>query len=145
MSYDDTFYRVMQFHLRNWGDEFDRNYCHLVIRDMISTLRELVEDESNKGRQNLKVFIVVSLAADRFLEESTSSFNDGMVPASKSSIMELPERREIDEDHQCMDDDDCEVMSSSRRNNLMQKCKVRLRTLDPCAPALPGIPRIAEA
>ncbi|XP_059310277.1 E3 ubiquitin ligase BIG BROTHER-related-like [Lycium ferocissimum] len=107
----DTFYHFMQFHLENWGQEFDRNYRHLVIRDMISTVHELVEDESNKGRQNLKVYVNVSLAIDHFLderdllEESTSRFNDGMVPASKSSIMGLPERMENDEDHQCTDDD----------------------------------------
>ncbi|KAM3267310.1 hypothetical protein P3S67_032482 [Capsicum chacoense] len=30
-----------------------------------------------------------------------------------------------------------EVTSSSRGNSLLQKCKVRLRTVDPCGPALP--------
>ncbi|KAK4374367.1 hypothetical protein RND71_005044 [Anisodus tanguticus] len=37
-----------------------------------------------------------------------------------------------------------EVMGSSRGNNLLQKYEARLRTIDPCGPALPRTPQLYE-
>ncbi|OIT22466.1 hypothetical protein A4A49_39362 [Nicotiana attenuata] len=91
MSYD-MFYSGMQSNLNNWGEEFDRNYRHVVIRDMIGKVREIVDDESNKGRRILKVFVSLTLVIDHYsderslLEGLSPRFN-GMLPARKSSIM----------------------------------------------------------
>ncbi|OIS98900.1 hypothetical protein A4A49_26452 [Nicotiana attenuata] len=91
MSYD-MFYSAMQSNLNNWGEEFDRNYRHVVIRDMIGKVREIVDDESNKGRRILKVFVSLTLVIDHYsderslLEGLSPRFN-GMLPARKSSIM----------------------------------------------------------
>ncbi|XP_009621922.1 E3 ubiquitin-protein ligase MPSR1-like [Nicotiana tabacum] len=108
LSYD-MFYSVMQSNLNNWGEEFDRNYRHVVIRDMIGKVREIVDDESNKGCRILKVFVSLTLVIDHYsderslLEGLSTRFN-GMVPARKSLIMELSERMEIDEDERINDD-----------------------------------------
>ncbi|KAM3383192.1 RING-H2 finger protein ATL39-like [Capsicum galapagoense] len=55
---------------RIWESEFEKNYRPLVIDDVISKVCEIVDDESNKGRERLKIFIGVALAVERLLDES---------------------------------------------------------------------------
>lgn len=45
----------------NWGEEFDKNYRHLVIHDMIGKVSEIVDDECNKDRIRLDVHVRVKL------------------------------------------------------------------------------------
>ncbi|OIT34912.1 hypothetical protein A4A49_56889, partial [Nicotiana attenuata] len=94
MSYD-MFYRAMQGNLKNWGEEFDRNYRDKIIHDMIVIVRKLVDDVSNKHRQNLKVFVGVSLTVNHFLDRKIS------LEETSSSIERI---MEIDEDERTNDD-----------------------------------------
>ncbi|KAM3321117.1 RING-H2 finger protein ATL39-like [Capsicum chacoense] len=68
MSYD-LFYGAIHEILENLGEEFE-SYRPLVIDDVISKVCEIVDDESNKGRERLKIFIGVALAVERLLDES---------------------------------------------------------------------------
>ncbi|OIT03340.1 hypothetical protein A4A49_55128 [Nicotiana attenuata] len=100
----------------NLSEEFDRNYLHVIIHDMIDKLREIVDDESSKGCQNLKVFLDAIVVFDqdvdkRNLFEESSRFH-GMVPTSKSS-MEFPERMEVD--GECMIDNCVIWLEKTRR------------------------------
>ncbi|XP_060182020.1 E3 ubiquitin-protein ligase SGR9, amyloplastic-like [Lycium barbarum] len=127
MSYG-MFYSFMLTHLVDgeWGEEFDRNYRYVVIHDMISTLREFVDHESNKGRQNLKVFVGVTVTVHHHLDERIlfeESSNNRMVPASKSS-MQLLKRIEVD--GSIMMNEDCaiclEELGKEQRELLCMPC-----------------------
>lgn len=106
----DAFYRVLEGNLNNWGDYYEV-YSDVLIRSMIFQIHKFVDVELNKGGtncQNLEMIVDLTLKMeyilDRRLEQPSSHLNGGMVPASRTSIMQLPERMEIDED-QCLNDE----------------------------------------
>lgn len=66
----------------NLGEEFNQNYRHVVIRDMIGRIREIIEHEDG---QNLKVSVAVTVVVDRIIE-------------GESSMLQLVEKREVDEE-----------------------------------------------
>ncbi|XP_059289480.1 uncharacterized protein LOC132042999 [Lycium ferocissimum] len=57
MSFETFFYNVMRENTKNWGEEFDKNYRNVVIHDMTGKVRENMDDENNKGCQDLIVFV----------------------------------------------------------------------------------------
>nr|XP_033512059.1 uncharacterized protein LOC104096364 [Nicotiana tomentosiformis]XP_033512060.1 uncharacterized protein LOC117272937 [Nicotiana tomentosiformis] len=126
----DVFYRVIDGNLKNWGDYYE-TYSHILIHKMICQIRKFVDDELNKGItcQNLEMFVGLNSKVEyiwdgRKEEWSAWRFNGMMIPASKSSIMQLPERMEIDED-QCLNDD-CviylEQLAKERKKILCLPC-----------------------
>ncbi|OIT36210.1 PREDICTED: E3 ubiquitin-protein ligase SGR9, amyloplastic-like [Nicotiana attenuata] len=124
MSYDN-FYSVMQENLENWGEEFENNYRHNIIHDMIGKVSKIVDNESNKRRFVVKVIVGVALAIDHYRDteifsEELSSFN-AMVPASTSSMLHLLKRIGIDVGDN-IPNDDCVICFEKLRQGRELLC-----------------------
>ncbi|XP_070043018.1 E3 ubiquitin-protein ligase MPSR1-like [Nicotiana tomentosiformis] len=98
----DMLYHVIQQYLEHL---FENNYQQILIHDMIEKVGKIIDDGSNNGLHQLEMFVYVTLNIDHvgyvriLLEES--SRDNGMVPASKSS-MKLLKKMEAEK---CMNDD----------------------------------------
>lgn len=83
----DMLYHVIQQYLEHL---FENNYQQILIHDMIEKVGKIIDDGSNNGLHKLEMFVYVTLNIDHvgymriLLEES--SRDNGMVPASKSSM-----------------------------------------------------------
>ncbi|XP_060185786.1 uncharacterized protein LOC132615241 [Lycium barbarum] len=104
----DVFYCLLEGNLNNRGGETFNN--RVDIDGMIRKIHYLVKTKrgATPNCQNLDMSVALPLKIECLLDgrllELSSFLNGGMVPASKTSIMQLPERMEIDED-QCLNDD----------------------------------------
>ncbi|KAK6785989.1 hypothetical protein RDI58_014514 [Solanum bulbocastanum] len=68
--------------LINLDEEFDQNYRHVVIRDMLGKIREIMIDDDS---MNLNVYVGVTIVVDRMIKD-------------ESSILQSVNRIEDDED-----------------------------------------------
>ncbi|CAN4096309.1 unnamed protein product [Withania somnifera] len=66
----NMFYNAIQENLANLGEEFENDYGHIIIHDIIGKVYGIVDDESNKDRQKLKVFVGVIFRSYNFLDEN---------------------------------------------------------------------------
>lgn len=101
----DVFHSIFE---RNLKDRGGANIfsIHRIVREMKSKIGALVGGTTNCC-QNMEMLVVLSLKLERVLDgriQHLSRSNGGMIPASKTSIMQLPERMEIDEDR-CLNDE----------------------------------------
>ncbi|XP_060184685.1 uncharacterized protein LOC132614290 [Lycium barbarum] len=98
------FYRIIKRNLNNWGGATFSTSVN--IDSVIRGVRDSAL--TKRGTQNLEMSVGLTFKIECILDgrrqELSSRLNVGMVPASKTSIMQLPERMEIDED-QCLNDD----------------------------------------
>lgn len=112
MSYD-VFYNVLEENLNNWGD-YSEDYNDILISRMITRIYKFVDAELNNGGggtncQNVELLVDMNVKLECILDGRLEGMpSRGMVPASKASIMQLPERMEIDED-QSLNDHDCVI------------------------------------
>ncbi|KAK4717433.1 hypothetical protein R3W88_015771 [Solanum pinnatisectum] len=63
------FYCAMREKLVDLGEEFDQNYHHVVIRDMLGKIREIIIDVDS---MNLKVYVGVTTVVDRTIKDELS-------------------------------------------------------------------------
>ncbi|KAK4717659.1 hypothetical protein R3W88_015997 [Solanum pinnatisectum] len=69
MSCDDIlFYRAMHEKLVNLDEEFDQNYRHVVIHDMLGKIREIMIDNDS---MNLNVYVGVTIVVDRMINDES--------------------------------------------------------------------------
>lgn len=105
----DVFFSILKEHLTNWGDYY--NVCDdYLIKRMIFYMDKIIVDGLKKGRAtSCQIFVDMTLKMKYVLDRRVLwRLSGGMVPASKTSIMELPQRMEID-DGQCLKDIDCVI------------------------------------
>ncbi|KAL3333827.1 hypothetical protein AABB24_030539 [Solanum stoloniferum] len=80
---DMLFYCAMREKLVDLGEEFDQNYRHVVIRDKLGKICEIMIDVDN---MNLKVYVGVTIVVDRTIKD-------------ESSILQRVNRMEVDEEY----------------------------------------------
>ncbi|KAK4707635.1 hypothetical protein R3W88_028560 [Solanum pinnatisectum] len=111
----DVFFSVLKEHLTNWGDYYEVSDDY-VIKRIILYIDKIIEYVSKRGGNTnceyLEIFLDIALKLEYVLDgrmrEIPWRLNGGMVPATKTSIMELPERMEIDDD-QCLKETECVI------------------------------------
>uniref|UniRef100_M1D8L7 RING-type E3 ubiquitin transferase n=1 Tax=Solanum tuberosum TaxID=4113 RepID=M1D8L7_SOLTU len=106
----DVFFSILKEHLTNWGDYYEVSDDYLIKR-MIFYMDKIIGDGLKKGRgTNCQIFVDMTLKLEYVLDGRVPwRLSGGMVPATKTSIMELPVRMEIDDDVQCLKDIDCVI------------------------------------
>lgn len=66
----DLFYNALRENMENLGEEFEDNYRSDIIRYIISEVRDVFDDESNKGREKVEVSVDTVFTVKRFLDKS---------------------------------------------------------------------------
>uniref|UniRef100_A0A3Q7J3D3 RING-type domain-containing protein n=1 Tax=Solanum lycopersicum TaxID=4081 RepID=A0A3Q7J3D3_SOLLC len=56
--------------MKNIGKEFEDNYRSDIIRYIIGEVRDVFDDESNKGREKVEVSVDTVFTVKRFLDKS---------------------------------------------------------------------------
>ncbi|TMW89030.1 hypothetical protein EJD97_017748 [Solanum chilense] len=66
----DLFYNALRENMENLGEEFEDNYRSDIIRYIISEVRDVFDDESNKGREKVEVSVDTIFVVKRFVDKS---------------------------------------------------------------------------
>ncbi|XP_004250211.3 uncharacterized protein [Solanum lycopersicum] len=111
----DVFFSVLKENFTNWGDYYEVSNDY-VIRQMILQMDKILERVlkrvGNTNCEYLEIFVGIALKMEYVLDGRMQGIprrlNGGMVPATKTSVMELPERMDIDDD-QCLKDIECVI------------------------------------